>query len=215
MNITFIAPPAGGKGTQSAKVSKKYGIPHISTGDLLRNTNDEGIKNLLKQGKFVNEDIVTKLLKERLSQSDCDKGYVLDGYPRTLKQAQNYEAILKELGKEDIIIIVLDLDKEIAAKRVIGREICQNCGHVFNNLFEDTKSKKENICDNCGDGLTKRADDTLETFEKRYHTYQTKTEPLIKHYEAKGIVYHVNSGINKDYTFREIEKIIGGLYDKH
>lgn len=214
MNITFIAPPAAGKGTQSAKVSKKYGIPHISTGDLLRNIQDENLKQSLNQGNFASDELVTNLLEVRLQQKDCDKGYVLDGYPRNLGQAKTYEKLLKKLNKPMGIVIILDLDKEIAKQRIVGREICPNCGAVFNELL-DPKAKVKGICDNCQHQLIKRNDDNEQTFEKRYQIYENQTAPLIKYYEDKKIAYHVNSGINATYTFDQIQKIIGGLYDQH
>ena len=215
MNITFIAPPAAGKGTQSAKVSRKYGLPHISTGDLLRNVDDEDLQNKLSQGQFASDELVTRLLEERLKEDDCDKGYVLDGFPRNLKQARIYDELLEKLHKDKGIVIVLDLDKEIAAKRIIGRKVCPNCGEVFINLIEESKPKQEGICDKCHGNLTSRDDDSEETFEKRYQIYQKETEPLIKYYEGKNMAYHVDSSKDSDYAFKGIEQIIGGLYDKH
>lgn len=215
MNITFIAPPAAGKGTQALKVSKKYGIPHISTGDLLRNINDNDLKAKLSEGKFISDDIVCNLLKERLLKSDCDNGYILDGFPRNLKQAKMYESLLESLNKDKGIVLILDLDKEEAAKRIIGRKTCPKCGAVFNDLFESTKSKVEGICDNCGGKLVSRDDDNMETFEKRYQAYLEETYPLIKYYEDKGLAYHVQSMDSTLDTFSQIEKIIGGLYDNN
>lgn len=213
MNITFIAPPAGGKGTQSVKISEKYGLAHISTGDLLRNVKDENIKKILDAGAFVSDDIVCNLLMERLSKKDCDKGYVLDGFPRTLAQAKKYKEMLKSLNKELGIIIVLEVDKTVALNRIIGRQICPNCGAVFNDMFEDTKSKEKGICDICSSKLIKRDDDNAETFEKRYQTYIKQTQPVINYFKDK--VYKVDSNINSKHTFSQIEKIIGGVYDKY
>ena len=182
MNITFIAPPAAGKGTQSAKVSREYGLPHISTGDLLRNVDDEDLQNKLSQGQFASDELVTRLLEERLKEDDCDKGYVLDGFPRNLKQARIYDELLEKLHKDKGIVIVLDLDKEIAAKRIIGRKVCPNCGEVFNDLIEESKPKQEGICDKCHGNLTSRDDDSEETFEKRYQINQKETAPINKNY---------------------------------
>ncbi len=215
MNITLIAPPAAGKGTQAKKISKEYGIPHISTGDLLRKINDENLHQSLKKGQFASDELVTNLLKERLKQTDCQNGFVLDGYPRNLKQAKMYNQILAELNIPLGYIIVLDLDKEIAKKRIIGRKVCPNCGAVFNDLLEDSKPKQKDVCDNCQNTLVKREDDNENTFETRFQIYMKQTEPIINYYEQNHQVYHVNSGINSDYTFNEIKKIIGGLYDQH
>ena len=215
MNITLIAPPAAGKGTQAQKISKEYGIPHISTGDLLRKINDENLKQKLKKGQFASDELVTSLLKERLKQPDCQNGFVLDGYPRNLKQAKMYDEILSELNISLGYIIILDLDKEIAKKRIIGRKVCPNCGAVFNDLLEDSKPKQNDICDNCQNQLIKRADDNETTFEARFQKYINQTAPIINYYKQNHKVYYVNSGINTSYTFNEIKKIIGGLYDKH
>jgi len=212
-SILFIAPPAAGKGTQSKLISDAYKIPHISTGDLLRKANDPVINEIMKDGTLVSTELTIKLLKKRLSQSDCVNGYILDGFPRTISQAKAYEKLLDELGIPEGIVIVLNLDKENSRKRIIGREICTHCGAIYNELFEDKKPKINGICDKCDNALTKRIDDNNETFENRYSIYEKETKPLIKYYEEKGIAYHVNSGINEDYTFRGIEKIIGGVND--
>ena len=212
MNITFIAPPASGKGTQSQKISKKYHLEHISTGDLLRNVTDPNIKEKIDNGQFVSDEIISKLLKQKLIEIG-PKGYVLDGFPRNINQAKLYEKMLKELNIKLGIVIVLDIDKIIALKRITGRRICPKCGSVFNNLFADTKAKTEGVCDNCGHNLVSRADDNEETFEKRYQIYQKETAPLIDYF--KDNVYHADSSINADYTFKQIESIIGGVYDKY
>lgn len=213
MNLIFIAPPSAGKGTQALKVSEKWGIPHISTGDLLRNSDDNKIKKRINEGKFVSDEVVFDLLTKRLMEKDCDKGYVLDGFPRNIKQAKMYDEQL--IHKNKTIVFILDLDKEISSKRMIGRLTCFNCGASYNDLFDDSKPKVEGICDKCGSKLTRREDDNIETFEKRYQTYLKETVPLIKYYEDKGLAYHVDSSVDADYTFSQIEKIIGGLYDKY
>ncbi|NLL44382.1 MAG: nucleoside monophosphate kinase [Mollicutes bacterium] len=213
-NIIFVAPPAAGKGTLANLLKGKYHIPHISTGDILRSEIEKGgkyaeyIKEQINLGKLVSDDIIFELLTERLSQSDCDNGYILDGFPRNLKQAEAYDEILKKLNKDIGYVIVLDIDKEIAKKRIIGRLNCSNCGAVYNYMFEEMKPKKEGICDVCNNLLKRRDDDNEETFNKRYETYLEQTEPIIKYYEDKGVLYRINSGKGKEYAFTEIEKII-------
>jgi adenylate kinase len=213
-SIIFIAPPAAGKGTQSDMLTAKYNIPHISTGLLLRNEVVNGgkyseyISEQMHLGNLVNDDIILELLSERLSHSDCDNGYILDGFPRDIEQAIAYDKILKNLNKELGYVIVLDLDKDTALKRIIGRLTCSNCGIVYNDMFDDTKPKHLGVCNECNSELTKRDDDTEEIFNNRYQTYLNTTEPLIKYYEAKGVLYRIDSGINKEYTFSQIEKII-------
>ena len=210
MNITFIAPPASGKGTQSKKISQKYHLHHISAGDLLRKVDNPMIKETLARGAFVSNELIGNLLKQELEKN---QNYVLDGFPRTLEQAKLYEKMLKELNIKLGLVIVLDLDKEIAQKRIVGRRVCPNCGSVFNTLFASAKPQKEGICDNCGHKLVKRADDNEETFNKRFQIYEDETKPLIEYFKKN--VYHVNSNIDAEHTFKQIEKIIGGVYDKY
>lgn len=213
-SIIFIAPPAAGKGTQAELVSKKYGIPNISTGDLLRdiarqdNELGKAIKKRLDDGLLIEDEIVLEILKNRLNHEDCKNGYILDGFPRTVVQAERYEEILKDLNKDLGYVILLDIDKEIAKKRIIGRLSCPNCKSVYNNMFEETMPKELNKCDNCQNELIKRSDDNDETFEERYIQYLEKTSPLIEYYKNKKVLRVVNSGISKEYTFESIERII-------
>lgn len=215
-SIIFIAPPSAGKGTQSLMVSEKYHMPHISTGDLLRAASKEKsergtyIKNQMETGGLVSDEITLELLKERLKKDDCNNGYILDGFPRNVSQAKAYEDLLKSLKKDFGVVIILDLDKQTALDRVIGRLTCGNCGAVYNEKFEESRPKKSGICDKCGNALSKRSDDNAETFEKRYDTYVVNTEPLIQYYEEKGNVYHINSGDPKEIVFSNIEKVLGG-----
>lgn len=213
--IIFIAPPAAGKGTQSKLVSEKYNIPHISTGDLLRSVIETGsylgksIKAEIDKGHFVSDELILELLKQRLSKDDCNNGYILDGYPRNLNQAKEYDKLLESLNKELGYVILLDLDKETAKKRIVGRLSCKNCGSVYNELIEDTMPKNKGICDKCNIELSKRNDDNEETFEERFEIYLRQTEPLINYYENKGCLYRVNSGVRKERIFEEIVRIIG------
>lgn len=213
-SIIFIAPPAAGKGTQSNLLKNKYNLPHISTGDMLRNEVENGgkhsayIKEQMNLGNLVSDEVIFDLLTERLSQDDCNNGYILDGFPRNIKQAEAYEEILKKLNKELGYVIVLDLEREIARKRIVGRLSCSKCGEVYNDMFEETRPKQEGVCDKCEAPLIRRADDNDETFSNRFETYLKQTAPIIEYYEAKGVLYRIDSGISKEHTFSEIEKII-------
>lgn len=215
-SIILIAPPAAGKGTQSEMITKKYNIPSISTGDLLRDIvkeeSDLGklVKEKLDNGMLVEDEIVLEILKNRISQSDCANGYILDGFPRTVNQAEKYDEILSDLGLELGHVILLDIDKEIAKKRIVGRVSCPNCKSVFNEMFEETKPLNEGLCDHCNTSLVKRSDDNDETFDQRFNQYLEKTMPLIEFYKNKGVLREVNSGINKEYTFKSIEEILDG-----
>ena len=212
-NIIFIAPPAAGKGTQSILLREKYNLAHISTGDLLREASLEDsergqyILNCLKEGNLVSDDITIELLIERLNKDDCKNGYILDGFPRTVEQAIQYESILKNLNKELGVVIFLDIPKEIALKRIVGRQVCPSCGAVYNDQIDISKPKIQNICDICGHELQKRKDDNETTFNIRFETYMKKTEPLIKHYEELGVLYKINE-VDKEKVFKRIEEII-------
>ena len=212
-SIIFIAPPAAGKGTQAVMLSSKYKMPHISTGDILRNAQDDTergkyIASEMAQGHFVSDEIILELLKERLLQSDCNNGYILDGFPRNIEQAKHYEEILANLNKDLGHVIVLDIDKEVAKNRIVGRVSCPNCGGVFNELIEEAKPLVSGFCDKCGSKLIKRVDDNVETFENRFDAYLTKTKPLIDYYNKKNVLYHVNTTLGKDDTFKQIEAIM-------
>ena len=214
-SIIFIAPPAAGKGTQSKLISKKYNISHISIGDLLRysiNSEDESSKKIneyMEKGLLVSDDIILNLLKNRLKQQDCISGYILDGFPRNVNQAKEYDKLLEKLDKDLGLVILLDIDKEILKNRIVGRLSCNKCGSVYNELIKETKPKNVGLCDKCNLKLSKRIDDNEETFEMRYNTYLKETEPLINYYDDKGCLYRVNANINADLIFKEIQSIIG------
>ena len=214
-NIIFIAPPAAGKGTHSKLVSEKYNIPHISTGDLLRAIIRSGselgksIKAEIDKGNLVKDEVILELLKQRLNQDDCNNGYILDGFPRNINQAKEYDKLLESLNKEIGYVILLDVDKETLKKRIVGRLSCKNCGSVYNEYVIDAMPKNKGVCDKCNIELSKRDDDNEITFEERYNTYLKETEPLINYYENKGCLYRVNSGVSLEHTFNKIVCIIG------
>lgn len=212
-NIVFIAPPAAGKGTQSLLLQEKYHLAHISTGDLLRKASQEEsergyfIKEALQKGQLVSDEITLELLTERLKEKDCENGYILDGFPRNVKQALAYENVLRELGKDLGYVFFLDCPKELLKKRIVGREICPNCGAVFNSLIEESKPSVEGVCDRCSHTLVKRKDDNEETFDARYDIYMKQTEPLIYHYRSLGVLHTIKEE-DKDAVFKKIEEII-------
>ncbi len=210
-DIILIAPPAAGKGTQAKLLSSKYQIPHISTGDLLRAATGELgdiVKKTMESGALVSDDLVLKLLEERISKEDCQNGYILDGFPRNVSQAESYMKLLEKLNRPLGYVIYLDASKEVTQKRIVGRLSCPTCGAVYNDQIDDNKPKKFGTCDICNGPLTKRSDDNLETFEKRYQTYMNETYPLLDYFKSKGKLFTVGSGISKERTLSEIEKII-------
>lgn len=213
-NIMFIAPPAAGKGTQAELVVEKYHIPHISTGDILRDIAKEDsevgnyVKETLASGGLVKDDITYQLIEDRLSKDDCKKGFIIDGFPRNIDQAYQYDKILDKLGYEVGNVILINIDKKTLEKRITGRRICEDCKEIYNINDPENSPKQESICDNCGGKLYQRSDDNLEAFETRYQTYQDKTEPIIKHYKDMGVLKEVDGNDTVDNIFQSIDKII-------
>lgn len=214
-NIIFIAPPAAGKGTQSKLVSEEYNIPHISTGDLLREETSKGtplgnsIKEDMEKGNLVSDEVILELLKNRISMEDCKNGYILDGYPRNLAQAKAYDNLLLELGYDKGVVIFFDIDKDLALKRTVSRIICPNCGSSYNLLVEELKPKKENICDRCNHELKTRNDDTAEVFINRFETYLKSTQDLIDYYNDLGMLHRIEV-LDKSAAaiFLEVKRIL-------
>ena len=214
-NIIFVAAPAAGKGTISAKVCTEYNIPHISTGDLLRNeiaaSSKIGmeIKSAMARGEFVSDEVITKLLKKRLEAKDCKKGFILDGYPRNISQAKTYDNILKELNYDEGLVVFLDIDKSLAMKRALSRVVCSKCGLSYNLINKEYAPLKEGICDNCGSSLKTRSDDNEESFINRFDTFMKETYPLLEYYEKKGNLLKIKvNNITTDDIFDEIKKVI-------
>lgn len=213
MNIILIAPPAGGKGTQSELLCSKYNIAHISTGDLLRAEVENGnteLKKIMDAGMLVSDEIIFDLIKKRISSNDTINGYLLDGFPRNIEQAKTYDEILKDLNKDIGYVIELNIDPELAAKRISGRRSCPKCGATYNIYFDGMKPINEDICNKCGSSLTKRDDDNEDTYKTRYNTYLEKTKPLIDYYKEKGVLYVVDANGTPEETFKNIEDIVRG-----
>jgi len=213
-NIMFIAPPAAGKGTQAELVVEKYHIPHISTGDILREISKEDseignyVKETMASGGLVKDDITYQLIEDRLNKDDCRKGFIIDGFPRNIDQAYQYDKILDKLGYEVGNVILINIDKKTLEKRITGRRICENCKEIYNINDPENSPKQESICDNCGGKLYQRSDDNLEAFETRYQTYLDKTEPIIKHYKDMGVLTEVDGNDTVENIFKSIDKII-------
>lgn len=213
-NIIFLAPPAAGKGTLSEMMTLKYGYGHISTGDLLReeikNKTSIGIQaeSLMKEGKFVSDDVIVKLIENKITDSCFSNGYILDGFPRTINQAKKYDELLEKLNKELGVVIYIDIDKEVAMKRACSRITCPKCGRIYNKYSNEMKPKKEGICDDCLVNLTSRADDSKETFIKRFDEYVEKTIPLYEYYKDKGVLKVIKAYESKYDTFNEAVKAL-------
>ena len=207
-NIIFVAPPGAGKGTQAKLISSEFNIPHISTGDLLRDERNSGsvlsemLKSEMDKGNLIDNSIIVNILRNRLSRVDCNNGYILDGYPRSVEQAKIYEDLLLELNKDIGIVIYMDIDKDLALERTLCRIICSSCGASFSNVVADLKPKIDGICDRCGHSLRLRKDDTPEVFSNRFDTYLKETKPLVDYYNSLGVLKTIK--VTKDDSVQDI-----------
>lgn len=213
-NIIFIAPPAAGKGTQSDLLVKKYGFTHISTGDLLRKEVAEQtelgheIEEKMQKGILISDEIVSALLKKRLSTNDSEVGFILDGYPRKYEQCKILENIIQELNMKVDAVLYLDMDEKTAMHRALGRITCPKCGRGYNKYEDAMKPKTENICDDCNVELTSRSDDNEESFKIRFNQYVEEVEPILNYYKELGILKIIDNSGTPDSTFAKIEEVI-------
>jgi len=212
-NLILLAVQGAGKGTLAKKLSEKYGYIHISMGDILRERAAVGdelgcqIKDLIDKGIFVPNDIIFDAIEYKITQKECENGYILDGFPRNIEQAEGYDALLGKIGKDIGIVINLTIPTELLTKRIIGRRMCKDCGAIYNIYSEELKPKKEGICNTCGGELYQRDDDNEESMKTRVDTYFKVTEPVIEYYREKGILYEVDS-VEFNKTILEIESIL-------
>lgn len=219
MRLLIMGPPGAGKGTQAVLIKEKYQIPHISTGDMFReaiaNQTPMGIeaKNYTDRGELVPDSVTVGLVKERLAQSDCSQGFLLDGFPRTISQAKFLDEILSELSIKLDVVLNIEVDADILVNRIVGRRLCPKCGagyHVTN-----IPPKVAGICDVCQTELIQRKDDTEETVRNRLDVYLAKTKPLLAFYEDRGLVRSVDGMGEISNIFTEVQGILGGLNDNH
>jgi len=215
-NIIFLAVQGAGKGTFAKMLKEKYGYAHISTGDILRERAAVGddlgnqIKNMIDNGIFVPNDIIFEAIEYKITQPDCENGYILDGFPRNLEQAEGYSKILEKLNKDLGVVINLTIPDELLKQRIIGRRMCKECGAIYNIYNPEFQPKVEGICDKCGGELYQRADDNEESMNTRVKTYFEVTEPIIAYYKEKGVLKTVDSSRTPEETFKDIEDILKG-----
>ena len=208
MNIVLLGPPGAGKGTQGVVLSKSYGIPHISTGDILREAVKSATpmgkkaKAFMDSGELVPDEVVVGIVVDRLGQDDTRKGYILDGFPRTLKQAEELDEALKRIVSGIDIVLYFETPEDVSVERLTGRRVCKNCGGNFH--IKNIPPKKEGICDKCGALLVQRPDDKLETVKKRLKVYEVQTRPLIDYYTKQGILKKVSGALDVKDLFREL-----------
>lgn len=213
MKIIMLGAPGAGKGTQAKMIAEKYGIPHISTGDIFRYNIKNGTelgkeaKKYMDQGLLVPDELTVKILLDRVAKDDCKNGYVLDGFPRTIPQAEVLEEALTKLGDRIDYAINVEVPDENIVKRMGGRRACVNCGATYH--IEHVPPKKKGICDNCGSELILRDDDKPETVKNRLSVYHKQTQPLIDFYNGKGVLRTVDGTVDMKDVFNAIVAILG------
>ena len=213
MKIIMLGAPGAGKGTQAKMIADKYGVPHISTGDIFRANIKNGTelgkkaKTYMDQGLLVPDEVTINMVLDRIQKDDCKDGYVLDGFPRTIPQAESLGKALQERGQKIDFALNVDVPDENIVKRMGGRRACINCGATYH--IEHVPPKTEGICDKCGSELVLRDDDKPETVQKRLSVYHEQTKPLIGYYEQIGILATVDGTQEMDQVFNSIETILG------
>ncbi len=213
MKIIMLGAPGAGKGTQAKKIAEKCGIPHISTGDIFRANIKNGTelgkkaKTYMDQGLLVPDELVCDLVVDRIQQDDCKKGYILDGFPRTIPQAESLDKALQAIGEKMDYAIDVEVPDENIVKRMGGRRACVGCGATYHLVYAPTK--KEGICDVCGGELILRDDDKPETVQKRLGVYHEQPQPLIDYYKNQGILREVDGSVDMEDVFKEILNILG------
>jgi adenylate kinase len=214
MNIILLGPPGAGKGTQAKKIAETYSLPHISTGDILReniNNNTKlglNAKSFMSRGELVPDNLLIMIIKERLSRDDCMKGFLLDGYPRTIPQADALQMILTESNKKIDAVLNIAVDDQELIKRLSGRRVC-SCGTSYHVVFNPPE--KEGICNSCKGKLYHRDDDKAEAIRNRLDVYKKQTQPLIDFYKKKGILQNINGAKDISEIYEDIKKILERL----
>ncbi|GMB10022.1 adenylate kinase [Thermolongibacillus altinsuensis] len=215
MNLVLMGLPGAGKGTQAEKIVEKYKIPHISTGDMFRAAIKEGTelglqaKSYMDRGDLVPDEVTIGIVRERLSKEDCQKGFLLDGFPRTVAQAEALEQLLSDLNRSIDYVINIEVDKNILMERLTGRRICKECGATYHLVFNPPS--QAGVCDKCGGELYQRADDNEETVANRLEVNLKQTQPLLEFYQEKGYLRNIDGQQEIEKVFADICELLGGL----
>ena len=213
MKIIMLGAPGAGKGTQAERIAEKYQIPHISTGDIFRANIKEGTelgrkaKTFMDQGLLVPDSLTVDLVIDRISHEDCKDGYILDGFPRTIPQAESLNAALEAKGEKLDVALNVDVPDQNIISRMAGRRACPTCGSTYHVVY--APPEKEGVCDKCGSGLILRDDDKPETVEKRLSVYHEQTKPLIDYYDTQNILATVDGTKDMEAVFQDIVEILG------
>jgi adenylate kinase len=219
MNLLIMGPPGAGKGSQAELIKNHYHLPHISTGDMFREAiakkTPTGLlaKSYMDQGELVPDEVTIALVRGRLQEDDCRNGFLLDGFPRTIAQADMLEEILKEYWMQIDLVINLVVNDDLLIKRISGRRICKSCGASYHQT--NKKPKVEGKCDYCGGELYQRPDDNEEVVRNRINVYNRQTQPLLEYYRKKGLLRNLDGARTIEETFLDIKTLLGGINDFH
>ena len=215
MNIILLGPPGAGKGTQAQRLQGDLGIVQLSTGDMLRAAVASGTelgkkaKGLMEKGELVPDDLIVGLIRDRIAQPDCAKGFILDGFPRTEAQAKALDKMLAETAKKLDQVVEMEVDEKALTERVVGRFTCAKCGTGYHDSFK--RPKVEGVCDVCGSKeFTRRKDDNAETMKTRMVAYRAQTEPLLPYYRARGVLKKVDGMATMDEVYRQLRAVLAG-----
>ena len=215
MNLILTGLPGAGKGTQAEKIVQKYQIPHISTGDMFRQAiKDEtelGLKakSYMDKGELVPDEVTVGIVRERLSKDDCQSGFLLDGFPRTVPQAESLEEILKDLNKKVDYCIHIDVDQDLLTERLTGRRVCKSCGATYHLVYNPPKT--EDVCDKCGGELYQRDDDNEETVKNRLEVNIGQMKPLLDFYKERNVLKTIDGNQEIDKVFEDIDRLLADL----